>query len=73
MLRIFGLILAVYLVGLTVVDTVAFGGRYRAIVWQEANYRAYRVSVEVRYLLDKASNWAHATNFAVPSHADDGR
>jgi len=73
MLRILGLILAFYLVGLTAIDIVAFGGRYRTILVQQANYQAYRVSVEVRYLIDKADNWAHTTNFAKPSHADDGR
>jgi hypothetical protein len=70
MLRILGLVLAFYIVGLTVVDAVTFGGRYRTIVWQEANNRAYRVSMEVQYLLDKAGVWARAANVTAPSHAD---
>lgn len=73
MLRILGLILAFYLVGLTVIDTTVFGGRYSAIAWQEANYRAYRVGMEIQHLLDKADNWAHATGFAAPSRADGRR
>ena len=73
MLRILGLVLAFYVVGLTVIDTAVFGGRYRTVVWQEANNRAYRVSMEVQHLLDKAGIWARAANISVPSHADDRR
>ena len=70
MLRILGFILAIYVVGLAVVDSVWFDGRYRRAVLQEVNYRAYRATLEVRYQFDKM---AHATNFAVPSRADDRR
>jgi hypothetical protein len=70
MLRILGFILLFYVVGLSFVDNVWNGGRYSRAVLQELNYRVYRVSVEVRYQLDKM---AHATNFAVPSRADDRR
>jgi hypothetical protein len=73
MLRILGFVLAFYVVGFTLIDTVAFDGRFRTVVWQEANYRAYRVSMEVRHLLDKVGIWAQSTDFAVPSRADDRR
>jgi hypothetical protein len=73
MLKIMGLILAIYLVSLAVVDTATFGGRYRSMVWQEVQYRVYRANVEVRYMLDKAGSWAYTNGFAGPSRANDGR
>ena len=73
MLRILGFILAFYVVCFAIADTVWYGGYYRRIVFQEAHYRAYRVTVEVRYQLDKVGIWAHSANIAVPSRADDRR
>jgi hypothetical protein len=70
MLRLLGFILAIYIVGFAVVDSLWFDGRYSRAVLQQVSYRAYRVTIEVRYQLDKM---AHASNFAVPSRADDRR
>ena len=72
MWKIIGLILAIYIVSLVIIDTATFGGRYRSMIWQEAQYRVYRANVEVRYLLDKAVSWAYSTSFSEPSRADDG-
>ena len=73
MLRILGFILAFYVVCFAIADTVLYGGYYRRIVLQEANYRAYRITFEARHQLDKVGIWAHSANIAVPSRADDGR
>jgi hypothetical protein len=73
MLRILGFILAFYVVCFAVVDTTWYGGRFSRAILQEANYRANRTTVEVRYQLDKIGIWARSANIAAPSRADEGR
>ena len=73
MLRILGFSLAFYVVGLVIVDSAIFGGRYQRIVWHEASFRAYVVGMEAQRLVSKVDTWARSTSFAAPSRADSAR
>lgn len=53
MRRIIAIIVAFYLVGLAVVDTVSYNGYYSRIVWNAANYQVYRAYTEFRLILDR--------------------
>jgi len=70
MLRILGFIFGFYVVCFVIVDNRWNDGRYSRAVWQEVSTRAYLVTAEVQYQLDRMT---HAANFAAPSRADDRR
>lgn len=53
MRRIILFIVVFYLIGLGILDTVAYNNRYSRAVWNQTNYQANRVYYEVRVLLDR--------------------
>lgn len=52
-MRMFIAAVILYVVAMTIVDAMMFGGRYRDAVWREASYQTHRVNAEVRHLLQK--------------------
>lgn len=52
-MRMFIAAVILYVVAITIVDAMMFGGRYRDAIWREANYQTHRVNAEVRHLLQK--------------------
>ena len=53
MRRLILFIAVFYVIGLGVVDSVAFNGRYSRAVWNQANSQVLRAYAEVKILLDR--------------------
>jgi hypothetical protein len=51
--RIILFVVAFYIICLAMLDTVAYNGRYRQAVWNQANYQVNRAYYEVSVVLNR--------------------